>query len=100
MVKNIKQATAPSLWFFKINNEKLPRQGDLNIITDWNKIPQAIILTTKFAQREVEGDKYLAYWRKVHKAYHKEKCKVIKKNFLMTWLLYINISTQYIVKKN
>ena len=38
VVKNIKQATAPSLWSFKINKEKLPRQGDLNIITDWNKV--------------------------------------------------------------
>jgi uncharacterized protein YhfF len=92
VVKNIKQATAPSLWSFKINNEKLPKKGDLNIITNWNKVPQAIILTTKidlikfseitakFAQRE--GDKSLAYWKKVHKAYYKEKCKVIKKNFL------------------
>ena len=81
MVKNIKQATAPSLWFFKINNEKLPRQGDLNIITDWNKIPQAIILTTKFAQREGEGDKYLAYWRKVHKAYYKREMQGYKEEF-------------------
>ena len=30
VVKNIKQATAPSLWSFEINNEKLPRKGDKN----------------------------------------------------------------------
>ena len=93
VVKNVKQATAPSLWSFKINNEKLPRQGDLNIITDWNKIPQAIILTTKielikfneitakFAQREGEGDKSLANWRKVHKAYYKREMQVYKEGF-------------------
>ena len=93
VVKNIKQATAPSLWSFKINNEKLPRQGDLNIIRDWNKIPQDIILTTKielikfneitakFAQKEGEGDKSLAYWRKVHKAYYKREMQGYKGGF-------------------
>ena len=93
VVKNIKQATVPSLWSFKINNEKLPRQGDLNIITDWNKIPKAIILTTKielikfseitakFAQREGEGDKSLAYWKKVHKAYYKIAMQGYKEKF-------------------
>ena len=93
VVKNIKQATAPSLWSFEINNEKLPRKGDLNIITNWNKVPQAIILTTKielikfseitakFAQREGEGDKSLAYWKKVHKAYYKREMQGHKEEF-------------------
>ena len=93
VVKKIKQATAPSLWSFEINNEKLPRKGDLNIITNWNKVPQAIILTTKielikfseitekFAQREGEGDKSLAYWKKVHKAYYKREMQGHKEEF-------------------
>lgn len=93
VVKNIKQATAPSLWSFKINNKKLPKKGHLNIITNWNKVPQAIILTTKielikfseitakFAQREGEGEKSLAYWKKVHKAYYKREMQGYKENF-------------------
>ena len=93
VVKKIKQATAPSLWSFEINNEKLPRKGDLNIITNWNKAPQAIILTTKielikfneitakFAQKEGEGDKSLAYWRKAHKAYYKREMQGHKEEF-------------------
>lgn len=93
VVKKIKQATAPLLWSFEINNEKLPRKGDLNIITNWNKVPQAIILTTKielikfseitekFAQREGEGDKSLAYWKKVHKAYYKREMQSHKEEF-------------------
>jgi len=93
VVKNIKQATAPSLWSFKINNEKLPKKRHLNIITNWNKVPQAIILTTKielikfseitakFAQREGEGEKSLAYWKKVHKAYYKREMQGYKENF-------------------
>ena len=24
-------------------NEKIPKKGDLNIVTNWNKVPQAII---------------------------------------------------------
>lgn len=93
VVKKIKQATSPSLWSFEINNEKLPRKGYLNIITNWNKVPQAIILTTKielikfseitakFAQREGEGDKSLAYWKKVHKAYYKREMQSHKEEF-------------------
>lgn len=93
VVKKIKQATAPSLWSFEINNEKLPRKGYLNIITNWNKVPQAIILTTKielikfseitakFAQREGEGDKSLAYWKKVHKAYYEREMHSHKEEF-------------------
>jgi len=57
---------------FEINNEKLPKNGDLNIITDWNKIHKAIILTTKielikfneittkFTHKEGEGDKFFS----------------------------------------
>ena len=74
-------------------NEKIPKKGDLNIITNWNKVPQAIILTTKielikfneitakFAQREGEGDKSLAYWKKVHKAYFKREMQGYKEKF-------------------
>ena len=59
----------------------------------WKKIPQAIILTTKielikfseitakFAQREGEGDKSLAYWRKVHKTYYKREMHGYKEQF-------------------
>jgi uncharacterized protein YhfF len=81
VVKGIKQATATSLWWYKINNETLPKEGDRFIVTDWDGNAKAIIETTKvsltpyneitaeFAEIEGEGDKSLEYWKKVHKAY-------------------------------
>jgi len=78
VVKGIKQATAGSLWSYEQENEPLPKIGQLYIITDWNKQAKAIIelikieqiafknITDKFAATEGEGDKSLAYWRKVH----------------------------------
>ena len=81
VVKGIKQATAISLWWYKVNNEILPKEGDRSIVTDWDGNAKAIIETTEvsltpyneitaeFAKIEGEGDKSLEYWKKVHKAY-------------------------------
>ena len=82
VVKGIKQATATSLWWYEKHNEPLPKVGDRYIVTDWHGNAKAIIETTKvehtpynkitseFAEIEGEGDKSLAYWRKVHQAYY------------------------------
>jgi len=87
VVNKIKQATAPSLWWFKKNNEKLPEPGDINIVTNWNGEAVAIVQTTKvnqvpfnkitpeFAVCEGEGDKSLAYWNKVHWDYYTREMK-------------------------
>lgn len=47
VVKKIKQATSPSVWWFEKNKEELPKVGDIAIVTDWNGNPKAIIRTTK-----------------------------------------------------
>ncbi len=82
VVKGIKQATAPSLWWYEQHKEPLPAVGDLFVVTDWNGTAKAIIEITKleqlafnkitaaFALAEGEGDKSLAYWQRVHKAYY------------------------------
>ena len=80
-----KRATATSLWWFEINDEVLPKQQDVSIVTNWAGIAQCVIAVDKveltpyskisrqFAQTEGEGDKSLAYWRKVHwDYYHRE----------------------------
>mgnify|MGYP001111878787 CR=1 FL=1 len=76
--KEIKKATASLHYSYEIENEPIPKVGDLSIITDWHGIAQCIIKTTKiniypfkavtneFAAKEGEGDKTLSYWRKVH----------------------------------
>lgn len=78
VIKEIKRATASLYYSYEIENEPIPKVGDLSIITDWYGIAQCIIKTTKinivpfedvtneFAAREGEGDKTLSYWRKVH----------------------------------
>ncbi|WP_020531528.1 ASCH domain-containing protein [Flexithrix dorotheae] len=82
VVKGIKRATSTSLWWFQKNKAQLPVPGDLAIITDWNKNAKAIIetisvqqipyhkITAEHAAIEGEGDKSLAYWKKVHWAYY------------------------------
>ncbi len=82
VVKGIKQATATSLWWFKKNNESLPKIGNQYIVTDWNGNAKAIIetielaplpynrITPEFAKTEGEGDKTLEYWKRVHKSYY------------------------------
>src|SRR5690606_15965696 len=47
VVKKIKQATSPSVWWFKKNNESLPKVGDIAIVTNWDDEPKAIIKTIK-----------------------------------------------------
>jgi uncharacterized protein YhfF len=85
VLKNIKRATSPSLWWYQLNDDPLPKVGDLNIVTNWNGEAQCIIETTnvsiipfneiteEYAELEGEGDKSLAYWKRVHwDYYHRE----------------------------
>lgn len=93
VVKEIKQATATSLWWFKKNNEALPKVGSQYIVTDWSGNAKAIIETTKveltpynkitseFAKTEGEGDKSLEYWKKVHKAYYSREMQPYNEKF-------------------
>jgi uncharacterized protein YhfF len=93
VVKNIKRATATSLWWFEKNNQPLPKVGDLAIVTDWYGTPKAVIETVKveptpyneitpeFAEIEGEGDKSLEYWKKVHKAYYQREMTPFGDNF-------------------
>lgn len=85
VVQNIKRATASSLWWYELNNEALPKPGDQTIVTNWDGIALCVIevekveitpfnqITPEFAETEGEGDKSLAYWKKVHwDYYHRE----------------------------
>ncbi len=77
----------------QVNNEELPKVGELNIVTDWNRTPIAIIITTEikltpynkiniqFAVLEGEGDKSLNYWKRVHKDYYTREMKGSQDNF-------------------
>ena len=43
VVQNIKQATAPSVWWYEHHNESMPQVGDLFIVTDWYGMAKAVI---------------------------------------------------------
>lgn len=76
--QGIKRATSPSLLGLQYRKEPLPKIGDFLIVTDWEGRAQCVVRTTKvtlkpffaidstYAQREGEGDKSLAHWKKVH----------------------------------
>lgn len=82
-----KTATASGLCFYEFENEDLPKVGSLSIILDWDNNERCIIKITKVyteyfnkvtenhAYKEGEGDKTLAYWRKVHKEFFAEGLK-------------------------
>ena len=82
VLKGIKQATAPSLWWFRTHEEDLPRVGSYFVVTNWDGDPQAVIQTTAvavvpfglvdaaFANAEGEGDRSLTEWRRVHRSYY------------------------------
>jgi uncharacterized protein YhfF len=91
--QGIKQATSSLLDSFKAENEPLPKENDLHIITDWNKQPVCIIkiskveivkfknITKEHAGIEGEGDLSLSYWRNCHLKYFKEDAKELGFSF-------------------
>ncbi len=79
LVKNgLKTATSSLYLLYDLENEDLPKANDLSIISDFEGNARAIIknkkvdvikfcdVTEELASKEGEGDKSLAYWRKVH----------------------------------
>jgi uncharacterized protein YhfF len=82
VVAGIKQATAPSLWWFRTRGEDLPRVEEYFVVTNCDGKPQAEIQTTvvevvpfglvdaAFAHAEGEDDRSLTEWRRVHRSYY------------------------------
>ncbi|MBQ4913577.1 ASCH domain-containing protein [Maribacter sp. MMG018] len=80
--KGIKKAFSSSLLGIQHRKEKLPKIGDFIVITNWEGEAQCIIQLTSvtlrpyfsinesYAEKEGEGDKSLAYWKKVHWEYY------------------------------
>jgi uncharacterized protein YhfF len=88
-----KRATAGALWSFEAAGKRLPRPGDLSVVTAWDGRPLCVIRTTRvelmpfdavsaeFAAAEGEGDGSLAFWRRVHTAYFGRECARIGRLF-------------------
>jgi uncharacterized protein YhfF len=94
-----KTATCGLVWAYEAENEEFPKVGDLSIITNWAGEPICMIETTQvqvkpfnevdelFAYDEGEGDRSLAYWRKVHWDAFSRECTVIGQEPAETMLL-------------
>ncbi len=79
VANKVKQATTSLYYLYEKENAKLPKEGDISIITDFDGNPVTIIenmkvelttfnkVTLEYAEIEGEGDKSLEYWKKVHK---------------------------------
>ncbi len=79
--RGIKRATAGSLWTLERTDTPVPEVGDIFLVTDWSGEAVCIVRITRVtikpyaeitedeAAREGEGDKSLAYWRRMHQGY-------------------------------
>ena len=93
VLQGIKTATCSVYDLYRINNEKLPQEGDYSIIMNSNKEAVCIIKTlkvyvTEFNQvseehafKEGEGDRSLEYWRKVHSNFVTNELASVNKLF-------------------
>lgn len=88
-----KTATTSSYPLYALENEPLPQVGEYNIILDGNDEAVCITKTTKVyrtlfknvsarhAYLEGEGDRSLAYWRKVHQDFFTAELAEVKLDF-------------------
>lgn len=92
-IQGIKTATASAYPVYIAENEPFPTVGDYNIILDTQNQAVCIIQTTKIdivpfyqvdeeqAYLEGEGNRTLAYWRKVHKEFFTNEMNSIHQEF-------------------
>ncbi|WP_225047458.1 ASCH domain-containing protein [Lacticaseibacillus kribbianus] len=81
VVRGVKTATTSGLALYHLDNEPLPAVGAFDVILDGHGEPVAVTVTTDvtvasyasvgadYAAAEGEGDRTLAYWRRVHDAF-------------------------------
>lgn len=93
VLQGSKRATAASVWSFEAEGRRLPRPGDLSIVTTWDGKPLCVIetqavdivpfneVTAAFAALEGEGDGSLAFWRQSHRAYFTRECERARRQF-------------------
>ena len=93
VLQKIKTATCSAYDLYQINHEPLPKAGDYSIILDSKEEAVCIIQTTKVyvaefkdvsdeqAYKEGEGDRTLAYWRKVHESFLINELASVNKTF-------------------
>lgn len=81
VLQGTKRATTASTWSLEAEGKRLPRPGDLSIVTNFAGEPLCVIETlavdvmpfaevdAEFAAVEGEGDGSLAFWQDAHRRY-------------------------------
>lgn len=89
VLEGTKTATASAYPFYELEGEELPEEGQYSIILNSREEAVCIIRTEKVfivpfsdvdkrqAWKEGEGDRSLAYWRKIHERFFSEELKGI-----------------------
>ena len=85
VLRGVKRATSPSLWWFEATGEPVPEVGDLQVVVAGSGLARCVIQTIRvevvpfdqiseeYARVEGEGDFSLEYWKRVHwDYYHRE----------------------------
>lgn len=85
--KGIKRATASSLWTYEQTQSEIPKVGGIFIVKDWAGQAVCVVKTVKItiipfneiteahAYTEGEGDRTLAYWKRVHILFYQNELK-------------------------
>lgn len=97
--QGVKRATTGLYYLYEVDDETLPKVGELNIIIDWQGKGKCIIemkkvtllpfkeVNEEFAKIEGEGDKSLKYWREVHINAFNRHLKEYNKEFIEDMLV-------------
>lgn len=108
VLQGIKTATASAYGWYTLEGSGIPKVGEYSVIVDSYENAVCVIKTTKVyvvpydevdekqAWKEGEGDRTLAYWRKVHEAFFRrelqevglffnEKMKVVCEEFIRVY---------------
>lgn len=85
VLEGVKTATASAYPLYEQEGEALPQAGDYSVVLDSQEEAICVIRNTRVyvspyhqvtadhARKEGEGDRSLAYWRKVHEAFFREE---------------------------
>ncbi len=99
VLQGTKRATAGAVWTFEAEGKRLPRPGDLSIVTSWSGSQLCVIetlsvevvpfcdVTAEFAAIEGEGDGSLSYWQEAHRQYFSRECACAGREFTETMLI-------------
>ena len=93
VVEGTKTATASLMFWYEEKNEPMPKVGDYSVILDGRGEPMCITRITRLDQvpykdvgeemayLEGEGDRSLAYWRRVHRDFFTGELSAIGETF-------------------